>query len=99
MKFTNAYLDITLTLVIFFFKIVDPETNEILGVHQRGEIHIRTLSFMKGYMGLDHVTNLDEEGFFKTGDLGYYDTDGYFFIVGRIKEIIKYHGDQVTIFT
>lgn len=50
---------------------------------------------MKGYIGVDPSTYLDDEGFFKTGDLGYYDEDKYFFIVDRIKEIICYDGNKV----
>ncbi|XP_028026049.1 luciferin 4-monooxygenase-like [Bombyx mandarina] len=50
---------------------------------------------MKGYIGVDPSIYLDEEGFFKTGDLGYYDEDKYFYIVDRLKEIISYKGDQV----
>lgn len=38
----------------------------------------------------------DEEGFYKTGDIAYYDEDGYFFIVDRIKELIKYKAWQVS---
>ncbi|KAL0832078.1 hypothetical protein ABMA28_001565 [Loxostege sticticalis] len=76
-------------------KVVDPEKNEILGPNQRGEIRLRGPVFMKGYIGVDPSTYLDDEGFFKTGDLGYYDEDKYFFIVDRIKEIICYDGNKV----
>ena len=41
----------------------------------------------------------DEEGFLKTGDVGYYDDDGYFYIVNRIKELIKYNDINVSIRT
>lgn len=37
----------------------------------------------------------DNDGFYKTGDIAYYDEDGYFYIVDRIKEIIKYKAWQV----
>src|SRR5262249_50407888 len=38
---------------------------------------------------------LDREGWYHTGDVGYVDDDGYFFIVDRTKELIKYKGLQV----
>ncbi|CAH0399163.1 unnamed protein product [Chilo suppressalis] len=76
-------------------KIVDPETRKILGPNQRGEICLRGPVFMKGYIGVDPSTYLDEEGFFKTGDLGYYDEDTYFYIVDRMKEIICYDGYKI----
>lgn len=50
---------------------------------------------MKGYIGVDPSVYLDKEGFFKTGDLGYYDEDKYFYIVERLKEIIVYDGYKV----
>lgn len=52
---------------------------------------------MKGYVGMDLLNYTDEEGFFKTGDLGYYDDDSYFYIVGRLKEIMIYKGYNVSV--
>lgn len=40
--------------------------------------------------------DLDDEGFYKTGDIAYYDEDGYFYIVDRLKELIKYKAGQVS---
>lgn len=51
----------------------------------------------QGYIGKDLKDDLDEEGFYKTGDIAYYDEDGYFYIVDRIKELIKYKAGQVSI--
>ncbi|XP_047984060.1 4-coumarate--CoA ligase 1-like [Leguminivora glycinivorella] len=74
-------------------KVMDPKTGETLGANQRGEIRVRVGPlFMKGYIGMDRATYIDEDGFFSTGDLGYYDEDKYFYIVGRLKEIIFYDG-------
>lgn len=52
---------------------------------------------MKGYVGDDKATveTLDSEGWLKTGDLCYFDSDGYLFIVDRLKELIKYKAYQV----
>jgi len=53
---------------------------------------------MKGYLNADEATRnvLDPDGFLRTGDLGHVDDDGELFIVDRIKELIKYNGQQVS---
>ncbi|XP_048005497.1 luciferin 4-monooxygenase-like isoform X2 [Leguminivora glycinivorella] len=76
-------------------QVVDPQTREVLGPNQRGEICLRGPVFMKGYIGIEPSTYLDDQGFFLTGDLGYYDEDKYFYIVDRLKEIISYDGNKV----
>ena len=78
-------------------KIVDVATSEELGVGERGEIWIRGPQVMKGYLGRPDATKqcIDEDGFFHSGDIGYADEDGHFFVVDRLKELIKYKGMQV----
>lgn len=51
----------------------------------------------KGYIGDAEATaaTLDSEGWLKTGDLCYFDDDGFLFIVDRLKELIKYKAYQV----
>lgn len=50
---------------------------------------------MKGYIGKDRSADFDEEGFYKTGDIAYYDDEKYMYIVDRLKELVKYKGYQV----
>ena len=45
---------------------------------------------MQGYYKLDSSEVFDKDGFLKTGDVGYYDEDGYLYVVERIKEMFKY---------
>ncbi|KAL5748295.1 hypothetical protein ACOSP7_025327 [Xanthoceras sorbifolium] len=78
-------------------KIVDPVTGEALPPGSRGELWLRGPTIMKGYVGDEKATaeTLDSEGWLKTGDLCYFDSDGFLFIVDRLKELIKYKAYQV----
>lgn len=68
-----------------------------MGPNQNGEIRFKSPAVMKGYIGLDTSAYLDKEGFYKSGDYGYYDDDGCLFIVSRMKELIKYDAYPVSI--
>ncbi|VDO45107.1 unnamed protein product, partial [Onchocerca flexuosa] len=62
-----------------------------------GEIWLKTATIMKGY--LEKTTETADafvDGWFRTGDLGYYDSDQFIYITGRIKEMIKVRGWQVS---
>ncbi len=78
-------------------KVVDIATGDELGPYQEGEIWARGPQIMKGYLNNPAATAdmLDGEGWLRTGDIGYFDEGGYFFIVDRLKELIKYKGYQV----
>jgi acyl-CoA synthetase (AMP-forming)/AMP-acid ligase II len=78
-------------------KIADIVTGHELSQHQEGELLIRGPQIMKGYLNRPDETAacLDADGWYHTGDVGYVDEDGYFFIVDRTKELIKYKGLQV----
>ncbi|XP_075982662.1 luciferin 4-monooxygenase-like [Anticarsia gemmatalis] len=78
-------------------KVIDIENGKMLGPGQEGELWIKSPLRMKGYMG-DQASSdalFDNEGYVRTGDIGYYDKEGYFYIVDRLKELIKYKGFQV----
>ncbi|XP_030036602.2 4-coumarate--CoA ligase 1-like [Manduca sexta] len=78
-------------------KVVDIENRRKLGPNQEGEICLKGPVVMKGYVGDEAASRqmIDEEGYLKTGDIGYYDADGCFYVVDRLKELIKYKGYQV----
>ena len=78
-------------------KIIDLETGEPLGPGERGEICVRGPQVMKGYLNKPNATaqTIDADKWLHTGDIGYADEDGHFFIVDRAKELIKYKGFQV----
>ncbi|XP_063539109.1 luciferin 4-monooxygenase-like isoform X6 [Cydia strobilella] len=78
-------------------KVIDIETGKRKGVGEEGELWIKSPLRMKGYMGDPAASEalLDQEGYVRTGDIGHYDNEGAFYIVDRLKELIKYNGFQV----
>ena len=78
-------------------KLIDLATGEELGPNQEGELWVRGPQVMKGYLNNPEATarTIDSERWLHTGDIGYADEDGHFFIVDRMKELIKYKGFQV----
>ncbi|KAJ0104548.1 hypothetical protein Patl1_18260 [Pistacia atlantica] len=78
-------------------KIVDPASGEALPPGQKGDLWLRGPTIMKGYVGDEKATSetLDSEGWLKTGDLCYFDSNGFLYIVDRLKELIKYKAYQV----
>ncbi len=78
-------------------RVIDPETGEDVADGERGELWIRGPQVMKGYLGNEEATaaTIDADGWLHTGDVGVRDEDGYFEIVDRLKELIKYNGFQV----
>ncbi len=81
-------------------RIVDPEGGVRLPAGEVGEVLIRAPQLMAGYWDDPEETAAtvrthDGGRWLHTGDLGYLDTDGYLFIVDRLKDLIKTHGYQV----
>jgi 4-coumarate--CoA ligase len=77
-------------------KIVSPEGKEVR-TGQTGELLMKGPNIFKGYLNNPEGTAnaFDEEGYFKSGDVGYVDDKGNFYITDRLKELIKYKGFQV----
>ncbi|XP_034941448.1 4-coumarate--CoA ligase 1-like [Chelonus insularis] len=74
----------------------DENKNKNLGVNEVGEIFVKGPQVMKGYYKNPQATQECMEGeWFKTGDLGLIDDQGFLYIKGRLKELIKVQGYQV----
>jgi acyl-CoA synthetase (AMP-forming)/AMP-acid ligase II len=78
-------------------RVVDPSTGADATPGVDGEIWIRGPQVMLGYLNQPDATRatIDDEGWLHTGDIGHADADGHFFIVDRLKELIKYKGMQI----
>lgn len=78
-------------------KIADIASGAELGAGEQGEICARGPQVMRGYLNRPEATAgvIDANGWFHTGDVGYVDEDGYFYVVDRVKELIKYNAYQV----
>ena len=78
------------------FIIIDGEGRQ-LTADETGEIALRGPTITRGYDNDGAATAAAfRDGWFRTGDLGYQDRDGYLFIVGRSKDVIKRGGQQVS---
>ena len=80
-----------------YVKVIDTETGKSLGPNKPGELCFKGSQIMKGYVGDKQSTSatIDKDGWLHTGDIGYYDDDKEFFIIDRLKELIKYKAFQV----
>ena len=75
-------------------RIVDPDTGEDLPAGQEGEVCVRGYSLMLGLYKKERQEVFDSEGWYHTGDRGYF-RDGWFFYTGRQTEMIKTSGSNV----
>jgi len=78
-------------------RIVDVASGQDLPTGEPGEIWLRSPQVMKGYHGRPEATAevITEDGWFRTGDIGHLDADGYLFVSDRIKDMIITGGENV----
>lgn len=77
-------------------RITDPETNEPLPLHSSGMIWLRGANVFEGYLDqAEETASVMKNGWFKTGDLGRLDEDGFLFIEGRLSRFSKIGGEMV----
>ena len=78
------------------FKIIDPLSGEIMPMGERGEIAVKGPTLMLGYVGVPLDETLDSEGYLRTGDGGWFDDEGRLHWEGRLNDIIKTGGANVS---
>lgn len=80
--------------------IIDPETGRKLKNEEEGEICIKGPSVFSGYLGEDApdpFIEINQEKWYKSGDLGKIDTDGSLILSGRLKRFVKIKGEMVSL--
>lgn len=70
-------------------RIADVDSRAVLPVGEKGEIQVRGPQLMLGYLGREPGEDVDPDGWFSTGDVGYVDAEGVLFVVDRIKDVFK----------
>jgi acyl-CoA synthetase (AMP-forming)/AMP-acid ligase II len=77
-------------------KIVDPVTGEDLPLGETGEVWLRGYSLMQGLHKRERSEVFTPDGWYRTGDGGHFDADGHFYFTGRMGDLIKSSGMNVT---
>jgi acyl carrier protein len=80
--------------------IIDLETGKQVQPGEVGMIYVHGKNVFQGYLGevaLNPFEEINGRTFYKTGDLGYLDEDGYLFITGRLKRFIKIAGEMISL--
>ena len=76
-------------------RIADPETGKPLPPDTDGEVWLRGPTLLRGICGRERSTVFTADGFYRTGDLGRLDADGYLWYVGRLDDMVKVRGATV----
>jgi fatty-acyl-CoA synthase len=81
-------------------RVIDPDTGEELSTNQPGEIVTHSPTVFAGYWNRPDATRetfieLDGKPFLRTGDIGYHDEDGYFYVTDRLKRMVNAAGFKV----
>ncbi|WP_068473368.1 AMP-binding protein [Saccharicrinis aurantiacus] len=80
--------------------VLDVETHEPLKANEAGMIYAKGPNVFDGYLNQPELKPFEEingERYYKTGDLGYIDEEGYLFITGRLKRFIKIAGEMISL--
>jgi acyl-CoA synthetase (AMP-forming)/AMP-acid ligase II len=78
-------------------RVVDPDSLEDVPSGEQGELWFRTPQLMKGYHNKPDATaeSITEDGWFRSGDIGRVDSDGYIFVEDRLKDMIISGGENI----
>jgi long-chain acyl-CoA synthetase len=76
-------------------RVVDLDTGDVLAAGETGEVEVRSASAMAGYLPEDATAAAFDDGWYRTGDVGWLEEEGWVHLTDRCKEMIKVSGFQV----
>ncbi len=76
-------------------RVVDLDSGAVLGPGEVGEVQVHSASAMAGYLPDDATADAFDDGWYRTGDVGFLEPDGWVHLTDRCKEMIKVSGFQV----
>jgi long-chain acyl-CoA synthetase len=76
-------------------RVVDLDTGDVLSTGETGEIQARSPSLMAGYLPAEATDEVMVDGWYRTGDVGWMESEGWVHLTDRSKEMIKVNGFQV----
>lgn len=76
-------------------RVVDLDTGDVLGAGETGELQVRSPSAMAGYLPADATADAFDSDWYRTGDIGWLEPDGWVHLTDRSREMIKVKGFQV----
>ena len=76
-------------------RVVDLDSGSVLAAGETGEIEVRSGSAMAGYLPSEATADAFDDGWYRTGDVGWLEPDGWVHLTDRCKEMIKVSGFQV----
>jgi fatty-acyl-CoA synthase len=77
-------------------RIVDPQTGAPVAVGEAGEIAVKGLTLMRGYYKVEPESTFDADGYYHSQDGGHLDADGFLYWTGRLSNLIKTGGANVS---
>ncbi|HEY6471277.1 MAG TPA: class I adenylate-forming enzyme family protein [Acidimicrobiales bacterium] len=76
-------------------RVVDLESGDVMAAGETGEVEVRSATAMAGYLPDDATAAAFDDGWYRTGDVGWLEADGWVHLTDRCKEMIKVSGFQV----
>ncbi len=76
-------------------RVVDLDSGAVLATGETGEIQVRSASAMAGYLPDEATAAAFDDGWYRTGDVGWLEPEGWVHLTDRCKEMIKVNGFQV----